>query len=92
MLDKFVSHAVLVIGFSIIRHEVWIYVKEYAEQYGSYGSGDEEGMTKYEWATHVGMIPNERERKMIQEQEGGEILLDVYGERVMSAWESYVQC
>jgi hypothetical protein len=60
ILEKFVSHGTLVVGLTSSRHQVFIHVgEEYAEHW-RYGSGERGDWTKYEWATRVGLIPDDQ--------------------------------
>jgi PhoPQ-activated pathogenicity-related protein len=91
MLENFVSHAILVVH---VFPQVWIYVKEEYVEYWRYDSGNSEDWRKYKWATHVGLIPNTRERKRLKKAEKKEkICLKVFKEKTLrKVWNGYLQC
>jgi hypothetical protein len=88
MLENPVSHAQLVVYICV---EVFIHLKDEYPEHWRFFNGHQRDWSKYDWATHVGLIPNNQEKKRLKKAEKNKVVaLEVY--RELHFWYGYLQC
>jgi hypothetical protein len=88
MLENSVSHAQLVVYICV---EVFIHVKDEYPEHWRFFNGHQRDWSKYDWATHIGLIPNNQEKKRLKKAEKNKVIaLEVY--RELHFWYGYLQC